>query len=141
MIKRMKTPAIVSRYAIVKLLMVWLLVVNSFSFLQAQDTVTKSPAAEIKYVGMLDQQLIFEVKYQPGPNESFSVEIEDQDGYQFYFGRFKQKSFKKQYAIDKTDLGNNTITFVLATQDGVRKQVFNVAASTRVVEEVSVVKL
>ena len=138
---RMKTPAFVNRYAMVKLLMVWLLIVNGFSFLQAQDSLPKSPSVEIKYVGVLEDQLVFEVAYDPSEKESFSVEIEDQDGFQFYYGRFRQKAFKKQYAIDKADLGNNTITFVLATRNGVSKQVFNVAASSRVIEEVSVVKL
>jgi hypothetical protein len=63
------------------------------------------------------------------------------NGFEFYTGKFKQKNFKKKYAIDKSELNNTSISFVLASQGNVQQQEFDINASSRLVEEISVVKL
>ena len=136
----MKNQSASVRYTIAKVVMFLVLAVNSFGIIQAQK-VSNSPSAEIKYVGIVDDKLVFEIEYKNDPQNVFSLEIKDEDGYQFYFGKFKQKSFRKQYAIDKEELGNSSITFVLAAQGNVQKQVFDVNLKSRTVDEISVVKL
>jgi hypothetical protein len=138
--KQMKTLVSTARYSIFKLAMICVLLVNSAAVLQAQ-TRSNNPQAEIKYVGVVDDKYVFEVVYPNDAQNIFSLEIKDEQGYQFYFSKFKQKGFKKQYAIDKFELGNGSITFVLAGQNGVQKQVFDINSTTRTIDEVSVVKL
>ena len=96
--------------------------------------------AEIKYIGLVNDKLVFEIVYINEEQESLSLQIKDQGGYLFYFERSKEKKFLRRFAIDKTELGKNAITFVLSTKDNIHKQVFDVNASFRVVEEVSVVQ-
>jgi hypothetical protein len=138
--KQMKTQVSKARYSVLKLAMICLLLVNTVSLLQAQ-TNTNNPQAEIKYVGVVDDKYVFEVVYPNETQNVFSLEIKDEEGYQFYFSKFKQKSFKKQYAIDKFEMGNGSITFVISGQNGVQKQVFDINSSVRTIDEVSVVKL
>lgn len=138
--KQMKTPISNVRSAFVKLAMVALIIFNSFGILQAQS-LSKSPAAEIKYIGVVDNKLVFEVEYRNESEAGFLLEIRDENGYKFYSARFRQKNFRKKYAIDKAELGNSSITFVLAAKGNVQQQEFDVNASSRIVEEVSVVKL
>ena len=136
----MKTPVSNVRSTFFKLAMVSLLLFNSFGILQAQS-VSKSPNAEIKYVGMLDNKLVFEVNYKNEAEAGFILEIRDGDGFEFYSAKFKQKNFKKRYAIDKNELGNISLTFVLASEGNLQQQEFDVNTSSRVVDEIRVVKL
>lgn len=138
--KQMKTQMSKARYTIFKLAMICVLLVNSAIVLQAQSSNT-TPQPEIKYVGVVDDKYVFEVVYPNETQNVFSVEIKDENGYQFYFNKFKQKGFRKQYAIDKFELGNGSITFLLSAQGAVKKQSFDISTSTRTVDEVSVVKL
>ena len=138
--KQMKTQSSTVRNAILKLVLVWLLIVNAFGIAQAQP-LSDSPSAEMKYIGMVDDKLVFEIEYKNESQNVFTVEIKDEDGFQFYQGKFKQRAFKKQFAISKDELRNNSITFVLAAQGKLQKQTFDINATSRLVEEVSVVKL
>ena len=138
--KQMKTPILNVRTAFIKLAFVSLFIVNSFGILQAQPF-SKSPSAEIKYLGMVDDKLVFEVEFKNDAESTFQLEIKDEKGYQFYSAKFKQKNFRKKYAIDKSELGNASITFVLASEGGLQQQEFDINATSRLVEEVSVVKL
>ena len=138
--KQMKTQVSKVRQAAIKLAMICVLFVNSAAVLHAQP-LTKSPEVEIKYVGVVDDKYVFEIVYPNDNLNVFSVEIRDQQGYQFYFNKLKQRSYKQQFAIDKFELGNGSLTFILATQGSTQKQVFDINTSSRTIDEVSVVKL
>ena len=138
--KQMKNDVSNVRSTFVKMAMLVVLLANSFNLLHAQN-ISTSPEPEIKYIGVFDDQLVFEIEYNNEAQSPFSLEIRDENGYQFYFSKFKQKGFKKKYAISKAELGNSSITFLLTAHGNSTKQVFDVNASSRVVEEVSVVKL
>ena len=138
--KQMKTQSWSVRSTFFKVVMVITLIANSFNSIQAQK-LSKSPDAEIKYIGMVDDKLVFEVAFTNAQEHPFALEIRDADGFQFYSGRFKHKNFRQKFAIEKSELGNTSINFVLASKGSIEQQEFNINASSRVVEEVSVVKL
>src|SRR5205085_11008227 len=92
--KQMKTQSSVVRNTIIKVAMVCLLIVNSFSAINAQKF-SNSPNAEIKYVGIVDNKLVFEVEYKNASEVPFILEIRDANGYEFYTGKFKQKNFRR----------------------------------------------
>lgn len=125
---------------ITRLLLVGFFAANSFGFVQAQQSPSKSIGAEIKYIGLLDSKLVFQVDYHNADQKSFSIEITDQDGFEFYSARFKQKGFVGRYAIDKLELGNNTISFTVLSDGKKVEQSFDVNTSLRLAEEKSVVK-
>jgi hypothetical protein len=138
--KQMKTQVSRARFLFTKLAMSCVLFLNAVPVIHAQ-TPASPPEAEIKFVGVVEEKFVFEIVY---PNERlnvFSVEIKDQQGYQFYFNKLKQKGYKQQFAIDKFELANGSLTFTLTAQGNVQKQVFDINASSRTIEEVSVVKL
>ena len=138
--KQMKTQSSTVRNMIIKVTMILVLAANSFGAINAQN-LTNSPNAEIKYIGIVDNKLVFEVEYKNASEVPFILEIRDAQGYEFYTGKFKQKNFKKKYAIDRSELSNTSISFVLASKGNVQQQEFNINASSRLVEEISVVKL
>ena len=138
--KQMKTQKTTGSFA--RLLTAALLMAGSVSTVQAQET--KAPVnAEIRYAGTVNNQLLFGVEYENGTAEPFTVEVKDGEGYVFYNSRFKDKKFRKFFAIDKSELEKASITIQVATKDGMQKQVFDVNTTSRFVQDVnvSVVKL
>jgi len=138
--KQTKTPTSVIRNASIKVAMFCLLMVPSFGLLHAQ-LLLKSPSADVRYVGVAEDKLVFEVAYQNDAETNFVLEIRDANGYELYSARFKQKNFRKRYAISKYELGNNSLTFVVASRGNIVQQEFDVNANSRLIEEISVVKL
>lgn len=128
--------------SVARLLATGLFIAGSFSAAQAQDT-TKPVNAEIRYAGSVNDKLHFVVEYENKTAEPFTVELKDGDGYVFYNSRFKDKKFRKFFAIDKSELDNAkaSITIQVANKSGVEKQVFDINTTSRLVQEVSVVKL
>ena len=78
------------------------------------------------------------MEYNNVNDEPFTVEVKDGDGYVFYNSRFKDKKFRKFFAIDKNELDKTSITIQVATKDGTQKQVFDVNTTSRFVQDVSV---
>jgi hypothetical protein len=138
--KQMKTQTTGIRSSFARLFATALLA-GSFSLAQAQETPKKAVDAEIKYAGIMGDKIVFQVAYNNETGEPFTVEIKDGQGYQFYTAHYKDKSFKKYFAIDKTEIDKTSITFVLATKNAEQKEVFDVNTTAKVQEEVSVVKL
>jgi hypothetical protein len=139
--KQMKNRTTTARNVFFKLALSAIIAAGSFTSANAQNSAVTSPTPQIKYIGSLGDKIVFQVDYDNKSQDGFSVEIKDYQGFQFYFDKFKDKAFKKKYAIDKAELGNNSITFTVTTKAGVQQQVFDVNTTSRVVEEVSVVKL
>jgi hypothetical protein len=139
--KQMKTQTTTSiRSSFAKFLAAGLLTAGSFSMVQAQDS-TKTPEADIRYAGTMNDKLLFGVEYKNESAQPFTVELKDADGYVFYVSRFNDKQFRKFFAIDKYELDKASIIIQLATKDGIQKQVFDVNTTSKMVQEVSVVKL
>ena len=140
--KQMKTPAMNVRSTFRRAAFIALFAAGSFSALQAQNAPTTTTGdAQIRYTGTVNGKLIFEVDYSNETVAPFTLEIKDAEGYVFYNNRFKEKSFKKFFALDKEELYKTSITIQLATKNTVQKQVFDITTSTKTVDEVSVVKL
>lgn len=89
----------------------------------------------------MNDKLLFGVEYNNDNAEPFTVEVKDGEGYVFFNSRFKDKKFRKFFAIDKSELEKTSITIQLATKGNIQKQVFDVNTTSRLVEEVSVVRL
>ncbi|HVF97376.1 MAG TPA: hypothetical protein VM871_08655 [Flavisolibacter sp.] len=124
-----------------RLLFTGLMAAGSFSLVQAQETTAKSPGAEIRYAGTVNDRLIFGVEFGNETAQPFTLEIKDGEGYVFYNSRFKETKFKRYFAIDKAELDKTSITIQLETKNAVKKQVFDINTTSRIVEEVSVVRL
>ncbi|QEC58027.1 hypothetical protein [Flavisolibacter ginsenosidimutans] len=139
--KQMKTQTSGIRSSFARLFVAAALTASSFSLVQAQDSPKKTVDADIKYAGIVGDRILFQVTYNNQSGEPFTVEIKDGQGYQFYAAHFKDKSFKKYFAIDKSEIDKASITFVLSAKTGEQKEVFDVNTTAKVQEEVSVVKL
>ena len=95
----------------------------------------------VKYVGVIDNQFVFQFNYDNAAGEAFTITVRDEVGNLLYSGKFNDKKFSKQFRMDKTELGNSNLSFILTSQNDKQSQVFKVSTVSRVVDDVVVTKL
>lgn len=139
--KQMKNQHSATGKAVRQLAVAFFLTLGSFGSLHAQNNAPKSSDATINYVGTSGENYVFQVDYANAAQKDFFLEIKDQNGFQFYSGRFQDANFKKRFAISKEELAGTSLTFTLSIKGTDKVQTFDVNTTSRLVEEVSVVKL
>ena len=110
----------------------------------AQSTVAgATPAtdsATVRYLGMQDEMLIFNVSYDNPKGNKFVIAVKDQDGTQLYQNLFRDKAFYKQFKLPKTD--KDKVIFVIRSgQNAPIVKTFAVNIDSRFVQEVAIKKL
>lgn len=98
-----------------------------------------SKKAEIKFVGSAAENLFFTVKYNNESGSSFKVFVLDENGETLFQERYTDKNFDKKFMFP----GNpdiSKLTFLVKTETGNFKEIFDVKVTTRMVAEVSVKK-
>ena len=124
------------------LLLFGLLAINFVSTaVSAQEGVKPAePAAEISYVGQVEDKLVFGLKFRNEQGEKFSVMIRNNEGQTFYHEKYDVKNFTKKYLFEKSEFGNGKLTFVISTPTGKQVQAFELNINTRVFEDVVVTR-
>lgn len=104
---------------------------------------TTRPSADsavIKYLGIQDDMLLFNVSYNNPYGSVFSIIIKDQEGSSLYKGSFRDKAFFKQFRVPNTD--KQRITFVIRNAgDADMVRSFEVNHNSHFVEDVAIKKL
>jgi hypothetical protein len=96
--------------------------------------------AVVRYLGVQDDMLIFNVSYNNPQGGKFLVQVLDQDGNQLFQDIFRDKAFYRQFRLPKVD--KDQITFVIRKgQDAPVEKRFAVNISSRLVQEVAIKKL
>ncbi len=114
-------------------------------FLSANAATTKVSAIdpakkiEVKYVGTEKENLFFNVKFNNESGKSFKVYILDENGEVIFSDKFAEKAFDKKFVFP-TSQDINKLTFLIQSDKGSYKEIFDVAVKTNTVSEVSVTK-
>lgn len=113
-----------------------------FSAVDAQSTAAgagESPA-QVKYLGVQDDMLVFDVSYSNPTDGKFAIIIKDQDGTPFYQNVFSEKTIYKQFRLPKSE--KDRIVFVIRDyRDADIVKAFDVNVNSRIIREVAVRKL
>jgi len=108
----------------------------------ARQTPSESPApAMIKYLGIVQEQLLFNVDIENKNAERCRIVIQDEHGEVFYKQDFKGDRFAKTFGINKAEIEGKNLVFILVKGKARHEHVFHVSTNTRVVEDVVVAKL
>lgn len=116
----------------------------TFSFapvMHAQDEKPGSSAVSISYAGMIENKPVFLVEFENTTGEAVTVSLKDDQGNVFYSERFRERKFSKKFQLDRDDLDNVKLTFVLATARERQAQSFELNTRTRTIQDVVVNKL
>jgi uncharacterized protein with ATP-grasp and redox domains len=94
---------------------------------------------EVKYVGTEKENIFFNVKFNNESGKTFKVYILDEVGEVIFSEKYSEKVFDKKFVFP-TSMDNNKITFLIQSEKGSYKEIFDVVFSTNTVSEVSVTK-
>jgi hypothetical protein len=94
---------------------------------------------EVKYVGTEKENLFFNVKFNNESGKTFKVYILDEVGEVIFSDKYTEKAFDKKFVFP-TSMDINKLTFLIQSDKGSYKEIFDVAFSTNTVSEVSVTK-
>jgi hypothetical protein len=95
-----------------------------------------SKKAEIKFVGSSSDNLFFNVKYTNETGSTFKVFVLDENGETLFQERYTDKVFDKKFMFP----GNpdiSKLTFLVQTEKGSYKEIFDVKVTTKMVAEVT----
>lgn len=96
--------------------------------------------ATVKYLGIQDDMIVFNVAYANPESNRFELVIKDQDGSMVYQNSFTDKSFYKQFRLPKTD--KDRIFFVFHNNhDTDVVKTFEVNVNSRFVHSVAIKKI
>jgi len=99
----------------------------------------QSENATVKYLGLQDDMIVFNVAYTNPDGNKFQVIVKDQDGTQLYQNAFSDKAFYKQFRLPRAD--KDRLVFIIRNgRDADVVKTFEVNVNSRITQEVSVRK-
>jgi hypothetical protein len=105
----------------------------------ANDGRTDTPAVSLKYIGLVQNQPIFQLDLNSVEETDFYVSIKDQYGQVIYNEKIRAKTFTRNFRLD-TNLDDAILK--VEVRDGNKKpEVFTINRNTRYYEETSISKL
>lgn len=106
----------------------------------ASDSAVSADPVVVRYLGVQDDMLVFNVFYNNPQGGKFVVQVLDQNGNQLFQDIFRDKTFYRQFKLPKAD--KDLITFVIRKgQDIPVEKRFAVNISSRFVQEIAIKKL
>ena len=99
-----------------------------------------TPSVQLKYLGNINNQPVFQLDLNGSKEQNFSIAIKDQFGQILYSERVKAKTFTRNFRLD-TDNLDDAILKVEVRDGSKNPEVFTINRNTRFVEETSISKL
>lgn len=99
-----------------------------------------APAAELKMIGRLDNQPVFQLSLNNASSERFLVIVKDEFGAILYQENVSGINIKRKYQLNTEELGYVGITIEVTSTKDAKPAVFTIENSTRVVAETLIVK-
>ena len=106
----------------------------------ANDGGNDTPAVSLKYIGLVQNQPMFQLDLNSVEETDFYVSIKDQNGRVIYNEKIKAKTFTRNFRLDTESLDDAILK--VEVRDGNKKpEVFTINRNTRYYEETSISKL
>ncbi len=99
-----------------------------------------APAAELKMIGRLDNQPVFQLSLNNTSSERFLVIVKDEFGAILYQENISGVNIKRKYQLNTEELGYVGITIEVTSTKDAKPAVFTIENSTRVIAETLIVK-
>jgi hypothetical protein len=117
--------------------------VFSFSFSTlalANEGKNDTPAVELKFIGNLKNQPVFQLNVTTVVSDEITVTIKDKEGVVLYSDRETGTIFARKFQINTEEIGDNALLVEVSTKKG-KVQVYEINSTSRFVQENVVSKL
>lgn len=112
----------------------------SFAYNDEKKAAKASPV-EVKYLGQIDRQPVFQVDINNDKQDQLSVVLKDRYGNYLYSERFSGKSFSKKFQIASNEVDDLRLTMLVSSKSDKKTQSFEINNIVTVVEDVVVTKV
>ena len=138
----MKTLLINTRAALVTLVAVLTLTGSAMANGKEKNPKEKnSIPVELKYVGQLNDQPLFELAFSAEEENEYVVIIRDEFGTVLYKDNVKGAAFTKKFLLNTEELGNVSLKFEVFGKKTDKTATFQIDRNSRIVEDLAVTKL
>src|SRR5687768_9349473 len=111
----------------------FILALFSFSFLLSSDVKAndnvKTAIAEIKYMGNVDGNPVFQISFDNKDGEEVYLALRDENGNTIYADYVKGNNYSRKIQFDGVDLSDIKLTLSLRSKNGTKKQNFQINKS------------
>ncbi|MFI5187486.1 MAG: hypothetical protein ACHQF0_12215 [Chitinophagales bacterium] len=108
---------------------------------RANDGKGEKPAAELKYIGNINNQPVFQLDLTSSLEKDFTIAIKDVYGNILYSERVKAKNFTRKYQLDTDQIDDEVLKVEVISGKKTKPEVFTITRNTRFIEEPSISKL
>ncbi|MBP6687195.1 MAG: hypothetical protein KA160_04985 [Lacibacter sp.] len=107
----------------------------------ANNTNDSTPQAELKMIGRLDNQPLFQLKLNNKEAEKFVIIVKDEFGVILHQETISGVNIVRKYQLNTEELEGIDVTFEVIGVKTTQSTVFSIKNNTRVVNETAIVKL
>lgn len=108
----------------------------------AMDKKSDPPGVEIKYLGFVDRNPVFEISTNNAETDNFVVTIRDKTGSILYSERLSGKNLSRKYRIDtEEEITNGGLRFEVRSVNSKKTEVYVVGVNENITREIAVNKI
>ncbi len=107
----------------------------------AQQYARPGEPVQIKYIGAVDSQPLFQMDLDNESGETYFLSIKGEDGTLLYTEKLKERKISRKFRWNNTDTENTKLTFTLTGERSKSTQAFEVNTRQREVQDVVITKL
>lgn len=107
----------------------------------AQQFAFERKNPEIKYLGTVEDKMIFQIDLKNESDKNQYVSIKDEEGNILFTEKIRDNEFSRKFGFDKNEFEGKNVSFVIHSGKDVMSQTFQVSRNLRMVEDVVITRL
>jgi hypothetical protein len=107
----------------------------------ANGGITPASVVEIKFIGNLQNQPVFQLSLLNKESDEFYISISDLQGNVLYSDRVKGINITKKFAINTDEIGDNTVRITVSSKSKNTKESYDISRTQNYVLESSVTRV
>lgn len=128
-------------YGIFTIVLLALTIVFSTTTLANEDAGKNNHVTELKFIGNLENQPVFQLNLTNSEEDEFTVTFRDENGNVLYTDKFKGAGITKKFLLKTDDLTDAILNIVVKSKKGTSSEVYVINRNHTYVEQTVVKKI
>ena len=113
---------------------------STFSFSASATNSNDSAAVQLRFIGNLNKQPVFELNLDNIDQDEYYITISDEEGTLLYFDKIRSKNFSRKFQVNTDEIQGDLRVEVKSKKNN-KTEVYRINSVTRFVQETFVTKL
>lgn len=113
----------------------------SFSFPAFAGNDPENPAVELKFIGNLNSQPVYQLNVNNLTDAEYTIIIKDQMGEVLYSERAKGSNISRKFMLNTSEVSEDDLRFEIINRKSNQTTVYEINKSTKVIQDVVVNKV